>query len=110
MAGRIKCQKLLNLILLKINKNTFSFDIFCFFPCLVRLHRFDVRGYLHDLKPYQAKSNTIGKDGLTEEELEMERICDEERFKDLNQSESDCHGIYLSFNCCYFFTNYFLCR
>ncbi|CAG2176774.1 unnamed protein product, partial [Oppiella nova] len=50
--------------------------------------RFDVRGYLHDLSPFDANRKQSDEQ-LSPEELEMERLCDEERFADLKSEDID---------------------
>lgn len=77
----LKCYLFLSLIV-----NFFSL------PICVQLDRFDARGYLHDLSQYQP--NRIQHEELTFEELEFERMCDQERFADLNSEHDDDHGKY----------------
>ena len=56
--------------------------------------RFDVRGYLNDLSQFQTRAK-FDYD-MTPEEMEIERLCDEERFGDLRTREQndidDNHG------------------
>ncbi|RWS24655.1 Splicing factor: suppressor of white-apricot-like protein [Leptotrombidium deliense] len=50
--------------------------------------------YLQDLRLYEAKSGIYNKeleDELTADELEIERLCDEERYSDLKFDDDDSH-------------------
>ncbi|CAG2116016.1 unnamed protein product [Medioppia subpectinata] len=57
------------------------------------IDRFDVRGYLNDLSEFDANRRQCAQQ-LSAEELEMERLCDEERYADLNNDYvDDNHGL-----------------
>ncbi|CAG7721991.1 unnamed protein product, partial [Allacma fusca] len=50
------------------------------------IDRYDVRGALMDLKPYEAPpGGTNYLEGLTREELAVEKLCDEERYRDFDE-------------------------
>jgi hypothetical protein len=51
------------------------------------IDRFDCRGYLHDLRPYDADLLTkeARNPSLNSEELEIEHMCDHERYMYLNK-------------------------
>ena len=67
---------------------------------LHRFIRFDVRGYLQDVKKYETKINSLDVNDFSPVESEIEKLCDDERFKDL-QVEQDLQGLfYLFFNDC----------
>ncbi|UXI14667.1 zinc transporter ZIP9 [Sarcoptes scabiei] len=51
------------------------------------IDRYDVRGYLNDLSPFNEKNDEV----VTEEEANFEKILNEERFLDLK--ENDCESI-----------------
>ncbi|KAK2181752.1 hypothetical protein NP493_383g04028 [Ridgeia piscesae] len=48
------------------------------------IDRYDGRGYLHDLRPYDADLNCHKNTELTGEELAVEAACEEERYLELN--------------------------
>ena len=46
--------------------------------------RYDGRGHLHDLTEYDADLNRGSREELTEDEKQIEKLCDEERYLELN--------------------------
>lgn len=67
------------------NLHPFRFGFSFIFP----QSRFDVRGYLNaiDLQKYEAKIDVNYNDLLTEEEIDLERKLDKERYRDLDAVE-----------------------
>ena len=57
------------------------------------LYRYDGRGYLHDLRPYDADNVVNNADDLSEEEKKLEELCDEERYLELH-TDIDEKAIY----------------
>lgn len=54
--------------------------------CLICItcSRFDGRGHLYDLRPYDADINKPGVSQLSSDEQRIERLCDEERYLELH--------------------------
>jgi len=46
--------------------------------------RYDGRGHLHDLSDYDTDRARVALDPLTEDEKQIEKLCDEERYLELN--------------------------
>ena len=51
--------------------------------CVTCKCRYDGRGYLADLKQYDAELNRASYSHLSEEERQIEALCDEERYLEL---------------------------
>ena len=51
---------------------------------MICLYRYDGRGHLHDLWPYDADNVVNNADDLSAEEKKLEELCDEERYLELN--------------------------
>jgi hypothetical protein len=54
-------------------------------------YRFDARGYLSDIKRYEP--NKSSNEELNQEEIELEQLCDKERYADLDGDVNINHGI-----------------
>jgi len=53
--------------------------------CLPSVYRYDGRGHLYDLRPYDADLNKRKPlPELTEDEMNIEKLCDEERYLELH--------------------------
>jgi len=50
--------------------------------------RYDCRGYLYDLEPYDSDLINKTVTRLTNEEIEIENLCEQERYADLIDEES----------------------
>lgn len=67
---------------------------------IVLYSRYDGRGHLHDLSEYDADCCRGSTEPLTEDEKQIERLCDEERYLELNTDVLEkmlyegtcCHG------------------
>ena len=46
--------------------------------------RYDGRGHLHDLSDYDTDRVRVALEPLTEDEKQIEKLCDEERYLELN--------------------------
>lgn len=68
---------------------------------LLYVHRYDGRGALGDLRIYEPPTGGFDQRTiLTEEELKIEQLCDEERYRSLynnDEEESIYHGNYMFF-------------
>ena len=60
--------------------------------CIVsfNFHRYDARGTLSDLKPYETPQGGYDRtEGLTAEERRIEKLCDDERYFALYKDEAE---------------------
>jgi len=63
-------------------------------------YRYDCRGALSDLKSVEALPFGQSRwEGLTADEKKIEQLCDEERYKSLND-KSEEESIYQGIKCC----------
>lgn len=66
---------------------------------LLYVYRYDGRGALGDLRIYEPPTGGFDQRTiLTEEELKIEQLCDEERYRSLyhnDEEESTYHGNYM---------------
>lgn len=51
--------------------------------CYCCLCRYDGRGHIFDLRPYDA-DNREGREELTSDEIRIERLCEEERYLEMH--------------------------
>lgn len=74
------------------------------FDCLPSVCRYDGRGHLYDLRPYDADLRKgLPAPDFTEDEKNMEKLCDEERYLELHTDLAEkamYEGILWSFGQC----------
>lgn len=67
--------------------------------CMCMFYRYDCRGALSDLKSVEALPFGQSRwEGLTADEKKIEQLCDEERYKSLND-KSEEESIYQGIKC-----------